>query len=115
MASHISPMTQSRPRPTSVPVVSFSSSLPSVSTAAMRRLVPPRSTPMEYTPMCNLTAPLANYTALLLTARTIMTAPSCDDNPLDGGAARQAGIALSAVHAMSQLEETLRAFRSEEH
>src|ERR1019366_3792931 len=49
-------------------------------------------------------------TASLLTARTIMTAASCDDNPLDGGAAYQAGPALSAIHAMPQLKESLLAF-----
>jgi hypothetical protein len=40
-----------------------------------------------------------------------MTAPSCDDNPLDGCAAYQAWLALSSVNAMSQLKETLLAFR----
>ena len=47
MASHISPMTWSRPRATFTPRVIFSRSWPSVVMAAMRRLVPPRSTPME--------------------------------------------------------------------
>src|SRR5664280_2070447 len=60
--------------------------------------------------MCNLTAPLANYTALLLTPRTIMTTPSCDDNPLDSGAAYQAWLALSAINAMSQLKKSFLAF-----
>ena len=46
MAAHISVTTCSRPRATCVLVVIFSISLPSVETAAMRRLVPPRSTPM---------------------------------------------------------------------
>ena len=46
MAVHISKITVSRPRETSVPVVIFSMIFPCSSTTAMRRLVPPRSTPM---------------------------------------------------------------------
>jgi hypothetical protein len=39
-----------------------------------------------------------------------MTTPSCDDNPLDSGAAYQAWLALSAINAMSQLKKSLLAF-----
>src|ERR1019366_1387666 len=61
--------------------------------------------------MFNLSCePRALKPLLLLTARAIMTAPSCDDNPLDGGAAYQAWLALSAIHAMSQLKKSLPAF-----
>ena len=40
-----------------------------------------------------------------------MTAPSCDDNPLDGCAAYQAWLTLSSINAMSQLKQSLLAFR----
>ena len=40
-----------------------------------------------------------------------MTAPSCDDNPLDCRAAYQAWFALSPVNAMPQLKQSLLAFR----
>ena len=46
-ASHISLMTWSRPSVTRVPKLIFSNKEPCSSTAAMRRLVPPRSTPIE--------------------------------------------------------------------
>src|SRR5438552_586808 len=47
IASHMSWITRSLPNATCVPNVTFSSRTPCSSTAAMRRLVPPRSTPIE--------------------------------------------------------------------
>src|SRR3954468_23318703 len=47
MALHISSITWSRPREICAPTVSFWKRFPSESTAAIRKLVPPRSTPIE--------------------------------------------------------------------
>src|ERR1700691_4623122 len=46
MASHMMLMAYSRPKETLVPSVTFSIRVPCSSTAAMRKFVPPRSTPM---------------------------------------------------------------------
>src|SRR5215469_11129872 len=38
--------------------------------------------------------------------RTVMTAASCDDNPLDGGFTHETRLALASVDLMFQLEES---------
>src|SRR5271157_910772 len=47
----------------------------------------------------------------LLAVRAVVTAATCDDNPSDGCAAHQAGLALTPIDPVLQLEESLAPFR----
>src|SRR5580692_5027818 len=106
MASHISPMTWSRPRASLVPSVTFSRRCPSALTAAMRRLVPPRSTPMEKSGMEEkIIRTATGCVHSLLALRAIVAAAAGYYDTLDGRFADQAGFAFAAVYALLQLEE----------
>src|SRR5271170_5443510 len=104
MASHISPMTWSRPRASLVPSVTFSRSFPSLLTAAMRRLVPPRSTPMEKSGMEEKIIRTAGRLSFLA-LRAVVAAAAGDYDAFDGRLADQAGLSFAAVDAVLQLEE----------
>src|SRR5580692_104987 len=132
MASHISPMTWSRPSATFTPRVIFSRSWPSVLTAAMRRLVPPRSTPMEKSGMrkeitrlqqrrsdCwlsieqprgatifNHQSGVSNRRILLLALGAVVAAAAGDHDSFDRRFADEAGLAFAAVDAVPELEES---------
>src|ERR1700691_3542263 len=95
---------------TLVPSVTFSRSFPSLLTAAMRRLVPPRSTPMEKSGIEEKVIRTAAGSALLLAFRAVVTAASGNHYALDGSFADQAGLAFATVGAVLQLEEACFAF-----
>src|SRR5271165_5894082 len=118
MASHISLITWSRPRATLVPRVTFSRSCPSALTAAMRRLVPPRSTPMEKSGMrgdyqnrdgavltnkpSSFARPdsrgrLSLHESLLLALRAVVAAAAGDHDAFDGRFADETGLAFAAI------------------
>src|ERR1700689_5473167 len=98
MASHISPMTWSRPRASLVPSVTFSRSFPSALTAAMRRLVPPRSTPMEKSGMEEkITRIGAERIHSILALGAGVAAAAGNHYAFDGRLADQARLALAAV------------------
>src|SRR5271168_31472 len=106
MASHISSMTWSRPRASLVPSVTFSRSFPSALTAAMRRLVPPRSTPMEKSGMEEkIIRTAAERIHSFLAVGAVVAAAAGDHDAFDGRLADQAGFAFAAVDAVLQLEE----------
>src|SRR5580700_2263858 len=113
MASHISPMTWSRPRASFVPSATFSRSFPSSLTAAMRRLVPPRSTPMEKSGMGKkiIRSAAGRIHSLLahshLALRAVVAAAAGDHDAFDGRLADEAGLALAAVDTVLQLEKAL--------
>jgi hypothetical protein len=48
---------------------------------------------------------------LFLACRTVMAAPPCDDQALDGSSTNQAGLRFAAVDAMLQLKESFFAVR----
>src|SRR6516162_5428090 len=109
MAPHISLRTWSRPKETRVPSVSFSRRRPCGSTAAIRRLVPPRSTPMEKEDIMTIVEapagarrrrgdesqikPLGRQLSLAM--RAVMAAAAGDYHPLYRVVANQAGLALA--------------------
>src|ERR1700733_284139 len=108
MASHISPITWSRPRASFVPSATFSRSFPSSLTAAMRRLVPPRSSPMEKSGMGKkIIRSAAGRIHSLLALGTVVAAAAGDHDAFDGCLADEAGLALAAVDTVLQLEEAL--------
>src|SRR4029077_8620379 len=117
---------------TLVPRVIFSSRCPRSSTAAMRRLVPPRSTPIEKFGISrflrlisrifdcqstilhsragrsrNLRWDSEIIGALFLALRPIVAATSCDDQALNGSLANQAGLAFPTVNPVLQLKGAL--------
>src|SRR5580693_9507799 len=100
-------MTWSRPSASLVASVTFSRSSPSALTAAMRRLVPPRSTPIEKSGMGkkSIRSATGRIHSLLALATVVAAAPGNHD-ALDRRLADQAGLALAAVNAMLQLEKT---------
>src|SRR5580693_5408565 len=100
-------MTWSRPRASLVPSVTFSRSCPSVLTAAMRRLVPPRSTPMEKSGMEEkIIRTPAERIHSFLALGAVVAAAAGDYDAFDGRLANQAGLGFAAVDAVLQLEET---------
>src|SRR5271169_3414269 len=108
MALHISSMTWSRPRASLVPSVTFSRSFPSALTAAMRRLVPPRSTPMEKSGMEEkIIRTATGRVHSLLASRAVVAAAAGDYDAFDRCFADQAGLAFAAVDAVLQLEKAL--------
>src|SRR6478672_11621316 len=109
-------MTWSLPKATRVPKVTFSIKSPCWLTAAMRRLVPPRSTPMEKLGIgqtVDYQIPLADFRwsrqlhDLLLTLWTIVTAATRNHNPLDRSRTDQARFASPAINPVLQLKKPL--------
>src|SRR6266404_1746563 len=92
---------------------------PCSSTAAMRRFVPPRSTPIEKSAIdealslssanfsCHsgLSAAFARAPRLFLAPRTVMTAAPSDNDALDRSFTDQARLAFAAIDPMLQLKE----------
>src|SRR5260370_37749916 len=91
-------MTWSRPRATLTPRVIFSRSWPSVLMTAMRRFVPPRSTPMEKSGMGRRVS--------LLALGAVVAAAAGDHDALNVSLTDETRLGLAAVDAMLELEKS---------
>src|SRR5450755_2297539 len=109
MASHISWMTWSLPNATRVPRVTFSIRSPCWLTAAMRRLVPPRSTPIEKLGIVISVSKVwaEPALALLLALGAVVAAATRDHHALDRSLAHPARFMLTTVNPMLELKESL--------